>query len=144
MEKRYDKLKCDVTETVPGNIAGSSYNSQTDNQTLSQMSLIGPIVITTIKSTNLICATTQICNSVPIAGPSSVVTTFAEASTSGNLNNPAITTAYFPDQSSSFSLDLTDESICNPANAENVNASFSLQPPFGFCKRSTSNVAKGI
>ena len=144
MEKRYDKLKCDVIENVPGNFAGRSYNSQTDNQTLSQMSLIGPIVITTIKSTNLIYATTQICNPVPITGPFSVVTTFAEASTSGNLNNPAFKTAYFPVQSSSFGLDLCDESICNPANVENVNASFSLQPPTRFCKRSTSNVTKGI
>ena len=30
LEKRYDKLKCDVPETVPGNTAGPSYNSQND------------------------------------------------------------------------------------------------------------------
>ena len=56
LEKGYDKLKCDVPETVPGNIAGPSYNSQNDNQanisdvtapvvqTLSQMSLVGPAI----------------------------------------------------------------------------------------------------
>ena len=108
LEKGYDKLKCDVPETVPGNTAGPSYNSQNDNQqtnisdvtapvvqTLSQMSLVGPAIATTIKSTNLV-TTTQKCNPVPIAGPSSVITTFAEASTSGELYNPAIKTRHFP------------------------------------------------
>ena len=152
LEKRYDKLKCDVPETVPDNTAGPSYNSQNDNQanindatapvvqTLSQTSLVGPAIATTIKSTNLVNATTQKCNPVPIAGPSSVITTFAEASTSGNLYNPAIKTRHFPGQSQSFGLDLTDKSIRYPSNAENVNAPFILQPPPGFYKRSASNV----
>ena len=109
-------------------------------QTLSQMSLVGPAVTTTIKSTILVNAITQICNPVSIAGSSSVVTTFAEASTSDNLYNPAIKTTHFPGQSPSFGLDLTGKSIRNPLNAENVNAPFSLQPPSGFCKRSMSNV----
>ena len=143
LEKGYDKLKCDVPETVPGNTAGPSYNSRNDNQanisdgtalvvqTLSQMSLVGPAIATTIKSTNLVTAT-QKCDPVPIAGPSSVITTFAEASTSGNLYNPAIKTRHFPGQSPSFGLDLTDKSIRYPSNAENVNAPFILQPPPGF------------
>ena len=145
-------LKCDVPETVPGDTAGPSYNSQNDNQanisdatalvvqTLSQTSLVGPAVATTIKSTTLVNATTQKYNPVPIAGRSSVITTFAEASTSGNLYNPAIKTRHFPSQSLSFGLDLTDKSIRYPSNAENVNAPFILQPPPGFYKRSTSNV----
>ena len=61
LEKRYDKLKCAVPETVPGNIAGLSYNSQTTNhanisnvttpvvQTLSQMIPVGPAVATSTK-----------------------------------------------------------------------------------------------
>ena len=132
LEKRYDKLKCDVPETVPGNTAGPSYNSQNDNQanisdatapvvqTLSQTSLVGPAVATTIKSTNLVNATTQKYNPVPIAGPSSVIA------------NPAIKTRHFPGQSPSLGLDLTDKSIRYPSNAENVNAPFILQPPPGF------------
>ena len=32
LEKRYVELKCDVPETVPINIVGPSYNSQTDIQ----------------------------------------------------------------------------------------------------------------
>ena len=32
LEKRYDKLKCDVPEIVPVDTAGPSYNSQNDNQ----------------------------------------------------------------------------------------------------------------
>ena len=91
LEKSYNKLKCDVPETVPGSTAGPSCNSQNDNQanisdvtapvvqTLSQMSLVGPAIATTIKSTSLV-TTTQKCNPVPIAGPSSAITSFAEAS----------------------------------------------------------------
>ena len=104
------------------------------------MSPVGPVLITIIKSTNLVNTTTHICHPVPIAGPSSVVTTFAEASTCGNLYNPAIKITHFPGQSPNFGLDLTDKSVRIPLNAENVNAPFSLQPPPGFCKRSMSNV----
>ena len=69
LQKRYDKLKCDVPETVPSNTAGPSYNSQNDNQanisnvtapvvqTFSQMSLVGPAIATFIKSTNSVNAT---------------------------------------------------------------------------------------
>ena len=69
LEKRYDKLKCDVPETVPGDTAGPSYTSQNDNQAnisdatapvvqaLSQTSVVGPAIATTIKSTNLVNAT---------------------------------------------------------------------------------------
>ena len=105
---------------------------QKQAQELSQTSLVGPAIATTIKSTNVVNATTQKYNPVPIAGPSSVITTFAEASTSDNLYNPAIKTEHFPDQSPSFGLDLTDKSIRYPSNAENVNAPFILQPPPGF------------
>ena len=64
-------------------------------QNFSQMGLIGSAVTTTIKSTNLNNATTKICNPGIIAGPFSVVTTFAKASTCGNLENPSIKTTKF-------------------------------------------------
>ena len=106
-KKRYDKLKCDETETVRGNIAGQSYDSQTDNQTLSQMSLVKPAITTTMKSMSFIDEATQICDPVIIAGPSRVKTSLAKASTSGKLYNHAIKTTNFPGQSLSFGLNLT-------------------------------------